>query len=199
MSRSGFILAERVALFAAVLVSVLLGLRQGSLEERIEQARERESTMVPGSFAPRYHTVDLAGREIRLGNTEADALLYFVYSSRCPYSERMVGVWSDLLESRQDGSTIEAVGLSLDSIPQSIEFEGLHHLPFRSVAIESLWERDMHRLGAAPQTIILTSDGEVVHSRIGTLDDPLSRDSLFEAVSRAVAMSERMRARGNDP
>lgn len=168
-------------LLATVTVGFLTAHSKG-LRTALDLAEERARILWPGSFAPQLTLLSIDGDSVRLGRTDADFLVYYVYNTRCPFSELSIPAWKSLTDALSRTANVKIIGINTDELEAAQDYAQTHALNFRTVVMNDLRTRDSHRFGAVPQTLVMDPEGRVLLSRFGMLETGAATDSILSSV-----------------
>lgn len=172
----------KFVLLIAVGLVFLLGVQVRTLSQRLSESQLRAESMIPGAFAPVTRASSVNGDMLQLGIPGGRGLVYLVYNTRCPFFEESTPAWKEIHRRVGESQGVRVLGLSVDPLTLTLEYQQAHSLPFITGVIQDTRLRDIHRLGVVPQVVILDSGGRVVLTRIGALELGPATDSILTAI-----------------
>jgi peroxiredoxin len=151
--------------FLLALLAVSLGLNV-YLARRVLSPRPPQgapSLLAKGDSVPPLDARTLEGTPETLSYGEKATVLY-VFTTSCPWCRRNLPNVKELFAAKQ--SQFRFVGLALDDTKLA-EYVAEHRLPFPVYKGASGDARQLYRLGAVPQTIVIGESGRVLASWSG--------------------------------
>ena len=157
------------------LAVTVVGLTQKNRDLRKPPAPE-EAQLQQGAPLTAFSAFDLDGnsRLINFAQSDRDSLL-FVFTTVCPACRENQPNWRMLYE--QVKGRYEIVGISLNDIEATLEYQEVHDLPFPVVVPEDIRGfTTAHKIDRVPLTLQADHEGKVHSSWLGILNE----DSLAQ-------------------
>lgn len=172
-----------VALAAAAILVVVLGMRVRALNRENEELFRRLTRPVAGMYVPAFTSAALeGGGPVRVASPVRGRQVLFVFTTTCPYCRTSIPVWKSI------GATVEAaygpgsaVGVSLDSAQKTLAYVRRHQLSYPVVRFPDVRSERLYRTRSVPVTMVVDSTGRVVFSRVGELKAGVAVDSVLAA------------------
>jgi len=178
-----------VALLAASLLVVVLGVQKRRLDDQVSDLRGqvtralREPTR--GMYMPAFNTATLDGRPATIGSAPgAGRQVLLVYTTTCRYCLASLPSWKKIATTLDTLSAVraEVFGVTLDSVEATRKYAQRHALPYPTVRFPDDKVTSMYRAAAVPVTLVLDEQGRTIYSRVGQLSDQVAIDSVIAAV-----------------
>lgn len=180
-------LSPRVVLYGALAVSAVLifvlALQNRSLRQQIGDLTVQQQFLRVGDVVPALHTRTLQGDTLVIASGQAgtrDVLL--VFNTRCPWCVRSLPSWKAIAaELASDAAEVRVLGVSLDPEAETRQYAREHALPFSIVRFPDERTQKVYRAAGVPIVLVLDSTGDVLYSRIGSIERDDSADSVVAA------------------
>ncbi len=120
-----------------------------------------------GQRCPPFLAFSTSGEsfQVRFGETEPRRIVVLIRSS-CPFSRESFPFWEQLAK-KLDGRPM--IGIVTDGVGKAREMARKYSLPF-PLATVSEQALSQFKISAVPQTLLIESDGAVLHAHIGLVD-----------------------------
>jgi thiol-disulfide isomerase/thioredoxin len=178
---------SQVALFAAVVLLVILGQRYRQLAREFVRVRSHLGVLNVGDAVPALRTATVLGDSLSIGEVGQGRQILLYLTKECPYCRATMPAWRNIVQATRDSAARRAsvVAIAVDSaetIPKYLESYGIH-VPV--VALRDRRTRKLFRAAAVPQTVVLGDSGVVMYARLGQIPSPAARDSVLRFVFRS--------------
>jgi len=175
--------------YAGLLVSALLIVRlsvelrtvTGNHAELLERLRSPHA----GYMVPTFETETVAGERMTIGEASPGSRqLLLIFDTECPFCRASSAAWKEIagmIRSRVRGTSV--LGLAVDETDGPIRaYRREHGFDFPILRFPQPKLQRLYRATAVPLIVLLDSDGRVLYSRLGVLDEPAAIDSVLAAV-----------------
>lgn len=166
----------------AVLV-IVLSAENRALRRELTDLRRQEWFPRVGDVLPSSKMETLDGDSVMLGGVHPGGRqVLFVFNTRCGWCRRSLPAWRTIAERLVAASSeIQVLGISLDSEVDTRAYAVDNHLSFPIVVFQDERLERLYHLGGVPITLVVDHTGEVVFSRLGSLEGGQWADSVIAA------------------
>lgn len=176
-----------LALILATALVVALGLELRTTRADYSDFAARSHILRPGMYVPRLELPLLNGQPAVIGSNESGQCeLLLVYNTTCEFCRASVPIWNAIATRSRGSDGVQVYGVSLDSIELTRAYAGAHELSYPTAVLLDDRSRSLLRASAVPQTLLITSTGQVLFSRPG-LPTEAAVDSLWRLVNGSAA------------
>lgn len=170
-----------VAALLIVRLSVELRTVTGDYTELLERLRSPHA----GYMVPTFETETVAGERVTIGEASPGSRqLLLIFDTACPYCRASLPAWREIAGTiRSQERRIAVLGLAVDEEDGPIRaYRQEHGFDFPVLRFPQPKLRRLYRATAVPLIVLLDSDGRVLYSRLGVLDEPAAIDSVLAAL-----------------
>jgi len=165
-------------------IVVQQGRRINQLESAFNESEVR-GPLAEGMAVPGFKVKDLAGQEqeFQFARTRQKPLLIYVFKPSCKWCQLNTNNFNGLADQIQQ--RYETIGLSLDAenLPEYLQEHPLKAKIYTGVSGDM---RSSYHLGSTPETIVVSVNGVVIKSWVGTYGNPLLRPVIERFFSARV-------------
>lgn len=181
--------AQPVALVAALGLVVVLARQNDQLRTDVKRAKIESHIPRRGFVVPAFRTRTLAGDSVEVGRGSPEVMFFF--TTTCPYCRRMIPIWETIAaRARSSNGRFRAFGLGLGTDSSIRAYVHDRSVPFDVVEFPDSTIQELYRVEGVPLTLVLSTDGRIVLSRIGMLDAPVAVDSVIRFALAADSLAK---------
>jgi peroxiredoxin len=163
---------------AASLMVVVLAFRVRDLTDDVRHLRFERRLPQVGDVAPQLRTALLDGDSVHLGRPGVGRRqVWFVFTTTCPLCRASVPGWMAAFADLGRDSTVQVLGVSLDSVALTRPYVREHGLPFPVLVLDDPVAIAMYRIPGVPITMAVDGVGQITLVRAGVFS-AAAADSL---------------------
>lgn len=158
----------------------------------------RHARMIPsvGSYLPRISGTSLDGTPVAIGGSRLKRLqLLYFFDTTCPNCLESVPLIRQIHELTSSRG-VEALGISFDSADVTREYVRNARFDFPVLSLTERRTLSLLQVQAVPALLFIRSDGQVVRTRLGSIKDPATVDSVANWGQEPPLISNQSRERG---
>jgi peroxiredoxin len=165
VKREHFVL---VMLVVSVSLNVILAHKLN--EVRPATSTAAEPPLQSGATVPSFDAIDLNGQARRVSYSEVpQPTVLYIFTPSCSWCARNLDNLRELTSKKTPEYRFIGVSLSKDGLDEYVKAQGLKMPVLHGISDET---RKKYRLGATPQTIVVSPNGQVMKDWVGAFAGP---------------------------
>lgn len=170
------------ALFVACVLLLALFVQKRDLRTEVVELRAQRDWPHPGLVLPTFRAATVAGDSITIGRSEGNQLL-LIFDVGCGNCLVSLPEWARVYEALKDDLAVEVYGVSLNSLPETLDYIQTHELPYPVVRLPEEKLISLLHVSGYPLSIVIDSNGVTDFVIRGSMppDVPELGDSLITA------------------
>jgi len=173
---------------AASVLVVVLALRVRDLTDDVRLLRFERSLPRVGDLVVNTKIGVLGGDSIALGHGAAARQVWFVFDTICPICAANLPEWNAVAERLRADSTVQVLGISLDSAAVTRSYVRKHQLVFPVALLDQARAAGYYRIRGIPLTIVVDQAARIQLVRPGRFT-AAGADSLLRFLAAGSAAS----------